>query len=89
MLNFAVGDGAPSVAAMSYEKASGGKVPVPGAGAVGRVRTEKVNNVSGSTAGAGSNNFHEYRAERRREFFRIQQIETEAYVVVPRDDALG
>ncbi len=74
----AVGDGSAGIAAMPYEKASGGKVPTPGEGATGRVQTAKVNNVSGSTAGAGSNNFHEYRGERRREYFRLKTMEEEA-----------
>jgi hypothetical protein len=76
------GDNNPNVAALSYEKASGGRVPKPDGGPAGRVVVPKVNNVSGSTAGAGSNNFHEYRGERRREYFRLKHMEEEACVKI-------
>ena len=72
------GDNNPNIAAIPYEKASGGKVAQPGGGPAGTVKAPKVNNVMGSTAGAGSNNFHEYRAERRREYFRLKGIEEAA-----------
>ena len=65
------------MSALSYEKASGGRVPEVGKGPTGRVAVERVNNVSGSSAGAGSNNFHEYRAERRREQFRLERMAAE------------
>lgn len=74
------GDNNPNIAAIPYEKATGGKTAKPGEGPAGKVYTPKVNNVMGSSAGAGSNNFHEYRAERRREMFRLKEMEEEAYV---------
>jgi len=38
----------------------------------------KISNTPGSTAGAGSGEFHQYRYARRKEFFRLRQMETEA-----------
>ena len=71
------------MAPVPYEKASGGKVPQPDGKAVPGLVVPKVNNVSGSTAGAGSSTFHEYRAERRREYFRLKHMDESWYV--PRD----
>lgn len=41
------------------------------------IQVEKVQNVSGSCAGAGSSEFDIYRAQRRREFARMEQMEKE------------
>ena len=51
-------------------KTAGGEKPA-------RLVTEKVENVSGSCAGAGSEQFHIYRAARRRELTRLEDIEKE------------
>ncbi len=67
------------MAPVPYEKASGGKVPQPDGKPVSGLVVPKVNNVSGSTAGAGSSTFHEYRAERRREYFRLKQMDEDWY----------
>ena len=42
------------------------------------VRVEKVENVHGSTAGAGSGDFHQYRQMRRKERYRLIKMEVEA-----------
>lgn len=64
-----------------YEKATGGAKAEPGAPTRGKnattVRTTEVRETSGSTAGAGSLNFHVYRIERRREMERLQQMDTD------------
>ena len=70
------------MAPVPYEKASGGRVPQPDGKPVAGLVVPKVNNVSGSTAGAGSSTFHEYRAERRREYFRLKRLD-EDWCVAP------
>ena len=41
-------------------------------------RDLKIQNVCGSTAGAGSGTFHKYRQHKRREMFRLQKLKKEA-----------
>lgn len=41
-------------------------------------RDLKVQNVCGSTAGAGSGTFHKYRQHKRREIFRLHQMKLDA-----------
>ena len=60
--------------ALPYEKASGGIKADPDSRAPG-VRVPVVQNVSGSTAGAGSSHFHVYRLERRREEERVKNMD--------------
>jgi len=42
-----------------------------------QIQVERVNNAAGSTAGAGSGDFHQYRIQRRRERARVMQMEKE------------
>lgn len=46
-----------------------------------QIQVERVNNASGSTAGAGSGDFHQYRIQRRRERARVIQMEKEHEMV--------
>jgi hypothetical protein len=41
----------------------------------GVVEIEKIENGAGSTAGAGSGDFHHYRSQRRRERYRVAKME--------------
>ena len=62
--------------------AKGGVSVVPGGAKVPKLRTEHVENVAGSTAGAGSGEFHVYRAQRRREYTRLENMDKDAAAVV-------
>ena len=68
----AYADNNSSVRAISYEQATGSAEPKQGS-----VKTEKVSNPYGSTAGAGSGDFHVYRHARAREMERWKRIEEE------------
>lgn len=63
-------DSNPKVSAIPYELATGGAKVDPGAAA----RVQKVNNVTGSCAGAGSGEFHTYRKFRRLEEERVTNM---------------
>ncbi len=43
-----------------------------------KAKLQKVHNVSGSSAGAGSGEFHEFRNNRRKEMFRLEAMDKEA-----------
>ncbi|KAH8064739.1 hypothetical protein JL722_1619 [Aureococcus anophagefferens] len=45
-----------------------------------RIKTERVENVMGSQAGAGSGDFHMYRHHRRTEMLRVERMERQAGV---------
>ncbi len=60
---------------ISYEEATGGKGE--GEKKDGKVKLQKVMNVMGSNAGAGSGEFHEFRNGRRKEMFRLQALDRE------------
>mmetsp|Transcript_23362 Transcript_23362/g.54264 ORF Transcript_23362/g.54264 Transcript_23362/m.54264 type:complete len:204 (+) Transcript_23362:123-734(+) len=68
----AYADNNANMRSISYEQASGGQQPSGGA-----VKPEKVQNPYGSTAGAGSGDFHVYRHARAREMGRIKKLEKE------------
>lgn len=71
-------DNNPSVAKVEYDQAAlaSSKVADDKRGDFGSgVSVEKVNNVMGSTAGAGSGDFHHYRHCRRREMERVEGME--------------
>jgi len=57
---------------VSYEQATGSSTAKSGA-----VKAEKVDNPYGSTAGAGSGEFHVYRHARAREIARMKQLDEE------------
>lgn len=71
-------DNNPSVAKVDYDQAAlaSSKIADEKRGDFGAgVSVEKVNNVMGSTAGAGSGDFHHYRHCRRREMERLESME--------------
>lgn len=53
-------------------------VPLPPKGKTIRPAREMMKNVQGSSAGAGSGEFHVYKASRRREYERLKMMEDEA-----------
>ncbi|CAN0093072.1 unnamed protein product, partial [Phaeothamnion confervicola] len=61
-------DNNPRNVQVTYEQAKG----------EGRIKVDKVDNVAGSTAGAGSGEFHMYRAHRRLEMQRLAKMSTDA-----------
>lgn len=74
-------DNNPSVPKVAYEAAAlaSSKLVDEDKGTFGTgVTVEKVNNVMGSTAGAGSGDFHTYRHGRRREADRMESMEKKA-----------
>lgn len=79
----AYADNNPSMRAVSYDQATGQTSDNATASAADRgpIQTEKVDNPYGSTAGAGSGEFHVYRHARAREMARWKKInEDEAEV---------
>ena len=72
-------DNNPRVASLPYEEASGGRaIKADDDGPGEKIETQKVDNVSGSSAGAGSGDFHTYRHARRREMFRVAKLKHDA-----------
>ncbi|KAL7472572.1 hypothetical protein ACHAXS_012941 [Conticribra weissflogii] len=72
----AYADNNPSIRAVPYEQATGTASSTTAADR-GPVQTEKVDNPYGSTAGAGSGEFHVYRHARAREMARWKKINEE------------
>ena len=74
-------DNNPGIAKLPYDEAAlaSSKTVDEKTGSFGAgVTVEKVNNVMGSTAGAGSGEYHMYRHGRRREMERIADMEKSA-----------
>lgn len=70
----AYADNNQNMRSVSYEQAS---ASASSGAAPGAVRPEKVNNPYGSTAGAGSGEFHVYRHARSREMARVKNLDEE------------
>ncbi len=68
---------------LSYEEARGSAAAADGS-APGKVSVQRVNNVTGSTAGAGSSTFHIYRHLRREEEERLAKMDASAADVAER-----
>ncbi|CAM9183689.1 unnamed protein product [Choristocarpus tenellus] len=65
-------DNNPKLVHVSYDQAKGSDGP-----GTGKLQVDKTENVMGSCAGAGSGEFHMYRAHRRREMHRMAALEEE------------
>uniref|UniRef100_A0A6S9D7T2 DUF1168 domain-containing protein n=3 Tax=Ditylum brightwellii TaxID=49249 RepID=A0A6S9D7T2_9STRA len=73
----AYADNNPNMRSVSYDQATGKTEPSSSTAGAGAVKPEKVDNPYGSTAGAGSGEFHVYRHARSREMARMAQLEYE------------
>ncbi|CBN79258.1 conserved unknown protein [Ectocarpus siliculosus] len=74
----AYSDNNPKLVHVSYDQAKGKDNDEGKAG--GKLVVEKTDQVMGSCAGAGSGEFHTYRAHRRREMHRVAAMDEEAQV---------
>jgi hypothetical protein len=70
-------DNNPNTRRISYEQAVGGATSSSTQPSANKLVTEKVLNPHGSTAGAGSSEFHIYRQARTREALRWQELDQE------------
>ncbi|CAB1112866.1 unnamed protein product [Ectocarpus sp. CCAP 1310/34] len=74
----AYSDNNPKLVHVSYDQAKGKDNDEGKAG--GKLVVEKTDQVMGSCAGAGSGEFHTYRAHRRREMHRVAAMDEEAHI---------
>jgi len=75
----AYADKSAGMRSISYEQATSASTSTTAANDNDFVRPEKVENPYGSTAGAGSGNFHVYRHARAREKERLKQMDDNEY----------